>query len=200
MRTKLEIIKGIAMKALKERILKDGRCFEGGILKVDNFINHQMDPILMKSMAVEFVRRFASTKINKILTVEASGIAPAIMVGYLLELPVVFAKKKMPSTMENMLVTEIYSFTKNRSYNVCVSKDYLCPGDKVLFIDDFLANGNAAKGMIDLAQQAGAEIVGMGFLIEKAFQEGGELLRNSGIHVESLAIIESLDNCEIKLK
>ena len=188
------------MKALKERILKDGRCFEGGVLKVDNFINHQMDPILMKSMAVEFVRRFAGTEITKVLTVEASGIAPAIMVGYLLELPVVFAKKKMPSTMENMLVTEVYSFTKNKSYKVCVSKDYLCPGDKVLFIDDFLANGNAAKGMIDLAGQAGAEIVGMGFLIEKAFQEGGELLRSAGIHVESLAIIESLDNCEIKLK
>lgn len=188
------------MKALKERILKDGRCFPGGILKVDNFINHQMDPILMKSMAVEFVRRFASTKINKILTIEASGIAPAIMVGYLLELPVVFAKKKVPSTMENMLVTEIFSFTKNRSYNVCVSKDFLCPGDKVLFIDDFLANGNAAKGMMDLVNQAGAELVGMGFLIEKAFQEGGDLLRKEGIHVESLAVIESLDNCEIKLK
>lgn len=167
---------------------------------MDNFINHQMDPILMKSMAVEFVRRFASTKINKILTVEASGIAPAIMVGYLLELPVVFAKKKVPSTMENMLVTEIFSFTKNRSYNVCVSKDFLCPGDKVLFIDDFLANGNAAKGMMDLVNQAGAELVGMGFLIEKAFQEGGDLLRKEGIHVESLAVIESLDNCEIKLK
>ena len=188
------------MKALKERILKDGRCFEGGILKVDNFINHQMDPILMKSMAVEFVRRFASSKIDKILTVEASGIAPAIMVGYLLELPVVFAKKKMPSTMENMLVTEVFSFTKNKSYKVCVSKDYLCPGDKVLFIDDFLANGNAAKGMIDLVKQAGAELVGMGFLIEKDFQDGGTFLRNEGIHVESLAIIESLDNCEIKLK
>ena len=188
------------MKALKERILKDGRCFEGGILKVDNFINHQMDPILMKSMAVEFVRRFASSKIDKILTVEASGIAPAIMVGYLLELPVVFAKKKMPSTMENMLVTEVFSFTKNKSYKVCVSKDYLCPGDKVLFIDDFLANGNAAKGMIDLVKQAGAELVGMGFLIEKDFQDGGAFLRNKGIHVESLAIIESLDNCEIKLK
>ena len=188
------------MKALKERILKDGRCFPGGILKVDNFINHQMDTILMKSMAVEFVRRFASTKINKILTVEASGIAPAIMVGYLLELPVVFAKKKVPSTMENMLVTEIFSFTKNRSYNVCVSKDFLCPGDKVLFIDDFLANCNAAKGMMDLVNQAGAELVGMGFLIEKAFQEGGDLLRKEGIHVESLAVIESLDNCEIKLK
>ncbi len=188
------------MKVLKERILKDGRCFEGGILKVDNFINHQMDPILMKSMAVEFVRRFASSKIDKILTVEASGIAPAIMVGYLLELPVVFAKKKMPSTMENMLITEVFSFTKNTSYTVCVSQDFLCPGDKVLFIDDFLANGNAAKGMIDLVQQAGAELVGMGFLIEKDFQDGGAFLRNEGIHVESLAIIESLDNCEIKLK
>ncbi len=188
------------MKALKERILKDGRCFHGGILKVDNFINHQMDPILMKSMAVEFVRRFASTKINKVLTVEASGIAPAIMVGYLLELPVVFAKKRKPSTMENMLVTEVFSFTKNLTYTVCVSKDYLQPGDKVLFIDDFLANGNAGKGMIDLVNQAGAELVGMGFLIEKAFQKGGEMLRQTGIHVESLAIIESLDNCQIKLK
>ena len=188
------------MKALKERILKDGKCFEGGILKVDNFINHQMDPILMKSMAVEFVRRFASTSINKVMTVEASGIAPAIMVGYLLELPVVFAKKKVPSTMENMLTTEVYSFTKKRTYSVCVSKDYLCPGDKVLFIDDFLANGNAAKGALDLIKQAGAELVGMGFLIEKAFQHGGDELRKMGIHVESLAIIESLDNCQIKLK
>ena len=188
------------MKALKERILRDGKCFEGGILKVDNFINHQMDPILMKSMAVEFVRRFASTKINKVLTVEASGIAPAIMVGYLLELPVVFAKKKKPVTMDNMLATQIFSFTKGRTYDVCVSKDFLCPGDKVLFIDDFLANGNAAKGIIDLVEQAGAELVGMGFLIEKAFQEGGDWLREQGIHVESLAIIESLDNCEIKFK
>ena len=188
------------MKALKERILRDGKCFEGGILKVDNFINHQMDPILMKSMAVEFVRRFASTKINKVLTVEASGIAPAIMVGYLLELPVVFAKKKKPVTMDNMLATQIFSFTKGRTYDVCVSKDFLCPGDKVLFIDDFLANGNAAKGIIDLVDQAGAELVGMGFLIEKAFQEGGDWLREQGIHVESLAIIESLDNCEIKFK
>lgn len=188
------------MKALKERILRDGKCFEGGILKVDNFINHQMDPILMKSMAVEFVRRFARTDINKIITVEASGIAPAIMVGYLLELPVVFAKKKTPSTMERMLRTQFYSFTKQRSYDVCVSSDYLQPGDKVLFIDDFLANGNAAKGIMDLVKQAGAELVGMGFLIEKAFQHGGDELRAAGIHVESLAIIESLDHCEIKIR
>ena len=107
------------MRALKDRIMRDGRCFDGGILKVDNFINHQMDPILMKSMAVEFVRRFAGTKINKIVTIEASGIAPAIMVGYLLELPVVFAKKKVPSTMENMLSTTVYSFTKNSSCRAC---------------------------------------------------------------------------------
>ena len=169
-------------------------------MKVDNFINHQMDSILMKSMAVEFVRRFASTDINKIITVEASGIAPAIMVGYLLELPVVFAKKKTPSTMEHMLATKVFSFTKQRSYDVCVSSDYLCKGDKVLFIDDFLANGNAAKGILELVDQAGAELVGMGFLIEKAFQHGGDELRHMGIHVESLAIIESLDNCEIKIK
>ncbi len=188
------------MKALKERILRDGKCLEGGILKVDNFINHQMDPILMKSIGVEFVRRFASDRIDKVITVEASGIAPAIMVGYLLELPVVFAKKKKPSTMDNMLVTSVYSFTKNRSYDVCVSKDFLCKGDRVLFIDDFLANGNAAKGILDLVQQAGAEVVGMGFIIEKSFQHGGNMLREMGIKVESLAIIDSLDNCQIKIR
>lgn len=188
------------MKALKERILRDGKCFPGGILKVDNFINHQMDPILMKSIGVEFVRRFANTSINKVITVEASGIAPAIMVGYLLELPVVFAKKKKPSTMENMLSTTVYSFTKSRTYDVCVSRDFLCPGDKVLFIDDFLANGNAALGMMDLIKQADADLVGMGFIIEKAFQHGGDELRSMGIKVESLAIIESLDDCEIKIR
>lgn len=188
------------MKLLKERILRDGKCFEGGILKVDSFINHQMDPILMKSIAVEFVRRFASTDINKIITIEASGIVPAIMTGYLLELPVVFAKKKKPVTMENMLTTTVYSFTKNRNYDICVSKDFLRKGDHVLFIDDFLANGNAAKGIIDLVNQAGATLAGMGFIIEKAFQHGGEYLRNAGVRVESLAIIDSLDNCEIKIR
>lgn len=180
--------------------MRDGRCFEGGILKVDNFINHQMDPILMKSMAVEFVRRFASAQVDKVVTIEASGIAPAILVGYLLEIPVVFAKKKVPSTMENMLATKVYSFTKNREYDVCVSRDFLCEGDRVLFIDDFLANGNAAKGIMDLVNQAGAQLVGMGFLIEKSFQKGGDMLRAQGIHVESLAIIDSLDDCRITLR
>ena len=167
------------MDLLKKRILQDGKCFEGGILKVDSFINHQMDPILMKSIGVEFVRRFANKDFNKVMTIEASGIAPAIMVGYLLELPVVFAKKKQPKTMENMILTK---------------------EDRVLFIDDFLANGNAANGIIDLIDQAGAQLAGMGFIIEKAFQHGGEVLRERGIHVESLAIIDSLDNCQIKIR
>lgn len=188
------------MKILKERILKDGKCYPGGILKVDKFINHQMDPNLMKDIAVEFIRRFASSNVNKILTIEASGIAPAIMMGFLLNLPVVFAKKKKPNTMENMLSTTVSSFTKQRQYDVIISRDYLTPNDKVLFIDDFLAYGNAAKGIIELVEQSGAELVGMGFIIEKAFQDGGRYLRNKGIHVESLAIIESLDNCEIKLR
>lgn len=188
------------MKLLKERILREGKCFPGGILKVDNFINHQMDPMLMREMSKELARRFAEHKINKVITIEASGIAPAIMVGDYLNVPVLFAKKKVPSTMENMLVTEVFSFTKNRSYSVCVSSDYLTKDDRVLFIDDFLANGNAALGIIDLVEQAGAKLEGMGFLIEKGFQSGGEELRGRGIHVESLAIIESLDNCTITLK
>ena len=188
------------MKVLKDRILKDGKCYPGGILKVDKFINHQMDPNLMKDIAVEFIRRFAGTKVNKILTIEASGIAPAIMMGFLMNLPVVFAKKKKkPSTMGNMLATKVTSFTKQREYDVIISRDYLTADDHVLFIDDFLANGNAAKGIIDLCQQAGATLEGMGFIIEKAFQDGGKYLRDSGIRVESLAIIDSLDNCEIKL-
>ncbi|MBQ5619001.1 MAG: xanthine phosphoribosyltransferase [Alistipes sp.] len=188
------------MKQLKERILRDGKCFPGGILKVDNFINHQMDPILMHEMAQELVRRFSNHNPNKVITIEASGIAPAIMVGAYLNVPVLFAKKKMPSTMENMLKTEVFSFTKNKSYPVCVSGDYLTTDDRVLFIDDFLANGNAAMGIIDLITQAGATLEGMGFLIEKGFQSGGAKLREQGIHVESLAIIDSLDNCTITLK
>ena len=188
------------MKKLKERILSDGKCLPGGVLKVDNFINHQMDPVLMNEMSEEFVKRFSGHNINKVVTVEASGIAPAIMVGLYMNVPVVFAKKKVPSTMENMLCTTIHSFTKGKDYNVCVSGEYLGPQDRVLFIDDFLANGNAALGILDLVQQAGASLEGMGFLIEKSFQKGGDKLREMGIHVESLAIIDSLENCTIRLR
>lgn len=188
------------MELLKKRIKQDGKCFDGGILKVDSFINHQMDPILMKSIAVEFVKRFATYPVNKIITIEASGIAPAIMLGYLLEIPVVFVKKKTPKTMENMLTTTVHSFTKDRDYTVCISNDYLTPKDNVVFIDDFLANGNAALGILDLIEKAGANLIGMGFVIEKSFQEGGQILRDKNIKVESLAQIDSLDNCTIKFK
>lgn len=188
------------MELLKQRILQDGRCYPGGILKVDSFINHQMDPMLLYKVAEEFIDRFKGEDINKIVTIEASGIAPAIMVGYILQLPVVFVKKKQPKTMENMLSTVVHSFTKDRDYTVCISNNFLTPDDHILFIDDFLAFGNAALGMLDLAQQAGATISGMGFIIEKAFQDGGKALRASGIHVESLAIIDSLDDCKITIR
>lgn len=197
---KRKIRSSIDMKCLEDRILKEGKCFPGGILKVDSFINHQMDPALMQIMAEELVRRFSSHNINKVLTIEASGIAPAIMVGAILNVPVLFAKKSKPSTMQDMLVSEVYSFTKGRSYMVCVSADYLTKDDNVLFIDDFLANGNAAKGILDIVNQAGATLKGMGFLIEKGFQEGGKHLRSMGVHVESLAIIDSLDDCKIKIR
>ena len=171
------------MELLKQRIMQDGRCYPGGILKVDSFINHQMDPMLMYKIGEEFIKRFSNEDINKIVTIEASGIAPAIMVGYILQLPVVFVKKKKPKTMENMLTTVVHSFTKDRDYTVCISNNFLTPDDRILFIDDFLAH-----------------IAGMGFIIEKAFQDGGNVLRNMGIHVESLAIIDSLDNCEITIR
>ena len=188
------------MELLKQRILQDGRCYPGGILKVDSFINHQMDPMLLYKVAEEFINRFKGEHINKIVTIEASGIAPAIMVGYILQLPVVFVKKKKPKTMENMLSTVVHSFTKDRDYTVCISNNFLTADDHILFIDDFLAFGNAALGMIDLAEQAGATISGMGFIIEKAFQDGGKALRESGIHVESLAIIDNLDDCKITIR
>ena len=182
------------MDLLKKRILQDGKCFEGGILKVDSFINHQMDPILMKSIGVEFVRRFANKDFNKVMTIEASGIAPAIMVGYLLELPVVFAKKKQPKTMENMISTTVRSFTKDREYNVCISKDFLSKEDRVLFIDDFLANGCALQGLISIVDQAGGTVEGIGIAIEKGFQPGGAKIREMGYPLESLAIVESMDD------
>ena len=174
------------MQLLKKRILQDGKCYEGGILKVDSFINHQMDPVLMKSIGVEFVRRFAATNVNKIMTIEASGIAPA--------------KKKSPKTIQNALSTTVHSFTKDRDYEVVISSDFLTPNDNILFVDDFLAYGNAALGVLDLIKQSGANLVGMGFIIEKAFQNGRKVLEEQGVRVESLAIIEDLSHCCIKIK
>ena len=175
------------MKLLDDRILQDGRSLPGGILKVDSFLNHQLDPNLMYEVAREFSRRFENVSYNKIVTIEASGIAPAIMLGYIRQLPVVFIKKKQPSTMDGMLISEVHSFTKDRTYTVCISRNFLTPSDRVIFIDDFLA-------------QSGAFIAGMGFIIEKGFQGGGDRLRQMGYNIQSLAIVDSLDGCRITLR
>ena len=189
------------MKELEQRILKDGRSLPGGILKVDNFINHQMDGDLMCACAREIVRLFKAEGFTKVLTVEASGIAPSIFAGYLAHVPVVFAKKATPKTLDGKFVTKVHSFTKDRDYDIIVSKEYLSKGDKVLFIDDFLACGNAALGMADLCAQAGATLVGMGFLVEKAFQGGRDKIaaRLPGVPVESLAIVTALGDGKIEL-
>ena len=189
------------MKTLINRILQDGHCLDGGILKVDRFINHQMDPSLMKQVAVAFFSRFAHLEATKIVTVEASGIAPAVMLGYMMELPVVFAKKQKPSTMGDSLVALVHSFTKDADCPLIISREHLRSDDRVLFIDDFLAYGNTGLAILDLCRQAGAELVGMGFLIEKEFQGGRKVLVDAGVvHIESLAIVESLENKQIKLK
>lgn len=181
------------MESLKQRILQEGKIISPEVLKVDGFINHQLDPQLLMAIGVEFARRFAYSHVNKILTIEASGIAPAVMTGYCMGIPVIFAKKEKSSTMDNPYVAEVHSFTKEKDYTIVTGREYLKPGDKVLCIDDFLAYGSAAMALSSLIEQAGAHLAGMGFVIEKAFQQGGELLRAKGIHVESLARIESLE-------
>lgn len=188
------------MEKLHRRIMEDGRSLPGGILKVDSFLNHQLDPNLMMEVAREFARRLEGRNVNKIVTIEASGIAPAIMLGYIMQLPVVFVKKKVPKTMDSFLMAEVHSFTKDRWYTVCISSDFLTPDDHIVFIDDFLAYGNAARGIIDLCCQSGTSIEAMGFIIEKGFQGGGDQLRSEGYDVISLAIVDSLDDCRIKLR
>ena len=182
------------MKELEQRIIRDGRSLPGGILKVDNFINHQMDGDLMCACAREIVRLFRETGFTKVLTIEASGIAPSIFAGYLAHVPVVFAKKATPKTLDNKFVTKVHSFTKDRDYDIIVSKEYLSKGDKVLFIDDFLACGNAGMGIVDLCRQADADLVGMAFLVEKAFQGGRNRIHENVpcLRVESLAVISAL--------
>jgi xanthine phosphoribosyltransferase len=182
------------MKLLEERIRKDGVVKEGNILKVDSFLNHQMDIDLFNAMGEEFRRLFEGRPINKILTIEASGIGIAVIVAQHFHVPVVFAKKAQSVNLDGeMYTTKIESFTHKRTYDVIVSKKFLSKEDHILVIDDFLANGCAVNGLIDLIQSAGATIEGVGIAVEKGFQTGGKLLRDKGIRVESLAIIESMD-------
>ena len=182
------------MKLLEERIRKDGVVKEGDILKVDSFLNHQMDVDLYNKMGEEFRRLFADRPINKILTIEASGIGIAVITAQHFHVPVVFAKKAQSVNLDGEIYnTKIESFTHKRTYDVIVSKKFLSSDDHILIIDDFLANGCAVNGLIDLILSAGATVEGVGICIEKGFQTGGELIRGKGIRVESLAIIESMD-------
>ena len=186
------------MKELEERILRDGKNLGNGILKVDGFINHQVDTILMDGCGQEFARRFASAKATKVLTAEISGIAPALFTAMHLSLPVVYARKTKPITMpDQVYLTLAPSHTKGRMVELIISPEHLRPGERILIIDDFLASGATILGLVRLAQTAGAEIVGIGALIEKTFEGGRKALETVGVPVESLAAISSLDDNQI---
>ena len=183
------------MKMLEDRIRKDGIVREGNVLKVDSFINHQMDIPLFREMAKEWKRLFAGKPINKVLTIEASGIGIAAVVASEFNVPVVFAKKSMSINLDyDNYETKIQSFTHKKIYNVIVSKKFLTPEDHVLIIDDFLANGCALMGLLELTEKAGAAVEGIGIAVEKGFQQGGELIRSKGIQLESLAIVDAMDS------
>ena len=183
------------MKLLEERIRKDGTVKAGNVLKVDSFLNHQMDIDLFNEMGKEWARLFADRNITKILTVEASGIGIACVAAQHFHVPVVFAKKSQSVNIDGEVYsTKIESFTHKRVYDVIVSKKFLHPEDHILIIDDFLANGCALEGLIDIVNKAGATVEGVGIAVEKGFQKGGDLIRSKGIRVESLAIVESMDD------
>ncbi|MBR6396766.1 MAG: xanthine phosphoribosyltransferase [Lachnospiraceae bacterium] len=181
------------MELLKERIRKDGKVRGNDVLKVDSFLNHQMDIDLFEEIGKEFARRFEDEKITKILTIEASGIGIACIAARYFHVPVVFAKKNQTKNIAGDVYTsKVESFTHGRVYDIIVSKDYLGPDDKVLIIDDFLANGAALMGLSQLVKDAGATLVGCGIVIEKGFQPGGKMLRDKGVRVESLAIVDAM--------
>lgn len=182
------------MKLLEERIRRDGEIKSGDILKVDRFLNHQMDPALFYAMAEEWKRLFDGCEINKILTIEASGIGIACVAGLLFGVPVVFAKKsKSRNVSDDVYKAQVVSFTHGNTNTVQVSREYLHAEDRILIIDDFLASGAALEGLIDIVRQAGATVVGVGIAIEKAFQPGGERIRSAGVRVESLARIATME-------
>ena len=182
------------MNFLEERILRDGVVKEGNVLKVDCFLNHQMDISLLEQIGEEFHRRFAGEKITKVLTIESSGIAIAYPVAKAFGVPMVFAKKSQSLNLDGQMYTaEVQSFTHGKVNQVIVAKKFLSPDDRVLIIDDFLANGCALQGLIQIAHSAGASVEGLGIVIEKGFQNGGRAIRNMGFHLESLAIVDAMD-------
>ncbi|HLS66226.1 MAG TPA: xanthine phosphoribosyltransferase [Pseudogracilibacillus sp.] len=189
------------MKELKEKILQEGEAVSTTVLKVDSFLNHQIDPAFMKRIGNEFAKRFSNERITKILTIESSGISPAVMTGLALDVPVVFARKRKSLTlMKDLYIAKVYSYTKQEMSEIAISQHFLHKNDDVLLIDDFLAHGQALRGLIDIVDQAGASLVGAGIVIEKGFQAGGDNLRSENYRVESLAIIDSLEDGNIQLR
>lgn len=183
----------IPIKALEEKILRDGEVLPGNILKVGSFLNQQIDTAFLKEIGDEIARLYKNDSVNKILTIEASGIAIAVAAGFSMNVPVVFAKKHKSSNVDgDTLRSSVESFTHKTVYDIVVSKDYIKSGDRILIVDDFLANGNALIGLKELVCQAGATVVGAAIAIEKGFQKGGDTLRESGMRVESLAIVDSM--------
>ncbi|QEA30964.1 xanthine phosphoribosyltransferase [Secundilactobacillus malefermentans] len=186
------------MKLLEDMIRKNGTVLPGEVLKVDNFLNHQVDPKLMYELGGEFKRLFKDEGITRILTVESSGIAPAVMTGLQMDVPVVFARKHKSLTLiDNLYTATVYSYTKQVSNKISVDKRFILPNDRVLIIDDFLANGQAVQGLLEIASAAKVEVAGVGVVIEKSFQKGRKMLEETGIHVEALARIASLANNEV---
>ncbi|MDO5089859.1 MAG: xanthine phosphoribosyltransferase [Leptotrichiaceae bacterium] len=186
------------MEYLKKKILKDGKVRKGGILKVDSFLNHQLDINCLNEIGKEFKKRFSNAEVTKILTIEASGIAIAAITAQYFNVPVIFAKKTESRNLGEITYTsEVYSYTKDKIYNIRVSAEYLNKGDKILILDDFLANGSAVSGLMDLIKQAEAQVAGIGIVIEKAFQEGGKKLRERNINLHSLVKVEFNDRNEI---
>jgi len=186
------------MQLLKDKIMKEGRVAGEEILKVDSFLNHQIDVELMQEIGKEFKRRFGQDEVTKILTIEAYGIGIAVIAAQYFKVPVVFAKKvKSRNLDKETYKTQVYSFTKQATYDIQVSKRYIKEGDKVLILDDFLANGRASLGLMELVEQANADVVGVGIVIEKSFQEGGELLRGKGVRLESLAKVNRFTDGKI---
>ena len=182
------------MNFLEEKILSDGVVKPGDILKIDNFLNHQLDVSIIRQIAIEMKRRFSDVEVNKVLTIESSGIAIATMLGNLYDVPVVFAKKsETANSTDDKYVSKAFSFTHKKMNSVFVSRPYLHPTDRVLIVDDFLADGQAVHSLIDLVRQAGGEVAGIGIAVEKGQQKGGRLLREEGYRLESLAIIEEMD-------
>lgn len=198
MTSKLIQLEEVQMKLLEDKIREVGRVLPGDVLKVDTFLNHQVDPKLMAEMGKEFAKLFANDNITRIVTVESSGIAPAVMAGLYMDVPVVFARKHKSLTLtDDVYTSEVFSYTKQTSNKISIDKRFIKENDKLLIIDDFLANGQAVQGLLDIAKQANVDVNGIGIVIEKTYQKGHDLIAETGIHLESLAEIKSLEDGKV---